>query len=91
VGGGDGGSEACGREASIWDLGGIRWKAAGAPRRRLNCSACARHLASAAPVAATAELKQLIACYFQVAKLANGVESGLISCYGCYAEDYDHA
>jgi hypothetical protein len=30
----------------------------------------ARHLASAAPVAATAELKQLIACYFQVAKFA---------------------
>jgi hypothetical protein len=34
--------EACGREASFWDLGGIRWKAAGAPRRRLYCSACAR-------------------------------------------------
>jgi hypothetical protein len=30
----------CGYEASIWDRGGIRWKAAGEPRRRLVCPHC---------------------------------------------------
>jgi len=34
--------ETCGGERSIWDLGGIRWKAAGSPRRRLKCPACNR-------------------------------------------------
>ena len=29
--------EDCGTERSIWDLGGIRWKAAGNPRRRFTC------------------------------------------------------
>jgi hypothetical protein len=32
--------EACGGERSVWDLGGIRWKAAGSPRRRLPCINC---------------------------------------------------
>jgi hypothetical protein len=32
--------ESCGSERSIWDHGGIRWKAAGNPRRRLMCSVC---------------------------------------------------
>jgi ribosomal protein S27E len=32
----------CGEERSIWDHGGIRWGAAGNPRRRLRCSRCAR-------------------------------------------------
>lgn len=30
----------CGHERSIWDLGGIRWKAAGNPRRLIKCPAC---------------------------------------------------
>jgi hypothetical protein len=34
--------EACGQARSIWDLGGIRWKAAGSPRRRIACLRCAR-------------------------------------------------
>jgi len=32
----------CGHERSIWDLGGIRWKAAGTPRRLLPCPRCNR-------------------------------------------------
>ena len=34
--------EACDLERSIWELGGIRWKAAGNPRRRLPCPQCER-------------------------------------------------
>ena len=34
--------ETCGTERSVWDLGGIRWKAAGNPRRRLECPSCDR-------------------------------------------------
>jgi hypothetical protein len=34
--------EACGHERSIWELGGIRWKAAGTPSRLLHCPACSR-------------------------------------------------
>jgi hypothetical protein len=30
----------CGLSRSIWDLGGIRWGAAGNPRRRLHCLKC---------------------------------------------------
>jgi hypothetical protein len=30
----------CGHARSIWDLGGIRWKAAGNPRRFLACAGC---------------------------------------------------
>ncbi len=30
----------CGHRRSIWDLGGIRWKAAGNPRRFLTCAGC---------------------------------------------------
>jgi hypothetical protein len=32
----------CGNERSIWELGGIRWKAGGSPRRRTACPRCAR-------------------------------------------------
>jgi hypothetical protein len=32
----------CGREKSVWDHGGIRWKAAGKPRTRMNCGRCSR-------------------------------------------------
>ncbi len=32
--------ETCGSERSVWDLGGIRWKAAGNPRRWLGCPSC---------------------------------------------------
>lgn len=32
----------CGLERSIWDLGGIRWKAAGNPRRRIHCPQCGK-------------------------------------------------
>lgn len=31
---------ACGHERSVWDLGGIRWKAASSPRWRLTCPSC---------------------------------------------------
>lgn len=34
--------EVCRHERSIWELGGIRWKAAGNPRRWLACPRCAR-------------------------------------------------
>lgn len=30
----------CGFEMSVWDSGGIRWKAAGNPRRLVRCSQC---------------------------------------------------
>ena len=30
----------CGHGTSIWDLGGIRWKAAGSPSRRIYCPKC---------------------------------------------------
>ena len=30
----------CGHGQSIWDLGGIRWKAAGHPSRRFYCPKC---------------------------------------------------
>lgn len=32
----------CGAETSIWDMGGIRWKAAGRPRRLGTCGTCGR-------------------------------------------------
>ncbi|MBI5801421.1 MAG: hypothetical protein HZA92_11980 [Verrucomicrobia bacterium] len=33
---------ACGHERSIWDLGGIRYKAAGNPRKLMKCPACGK-------------------------------------------------
>jgi hypothetical protein len=30
----------CGHARSIWDLGGLRYKAKGNPRRRMTCPAC---------------------------------------------------
>ena len=30
----------CGHARSIWDLGGVRWGAAGNPRRLLRCPKC---------------------------------------------------
>lgn len=30
----------CGHKRSIWELGGVRWKASGNPRRLLACPAC---------------------------------------------------
>ncbi len=30
----------CGYERSTWDMGGVRWKAAGNPRRYLRCPGC---------------------------------------------------
>jgi hypothetical protein len=32
----------CGHTRSIWELGGIRWKASGAPRRLLDCPQCGK-------------------------------------------------
>jgi transposase-like protein len=32
----------CGLERSIWEMGGIRWKAAGNPRRRVRCPQCGK-------------------------------------------------
>jgi hypothetical protein len=37
----------CGVETSIWDMGGIRWKAAGQPRRIGTCGACGREFLGA--------------------------------------------
>ena len=33
---------ACGHDRSIWDLGGIRYKAAGNPRKLMKCLACGK-------------------------------------------------
>ncbi len=30
----------CGCERSVWELGGIRWKASGQPRRYMRCPKC---------------------------------------------------
>jgi hypothetical protein len=30
----------CGHARSVWELGGIRWKAKGTPRRLMRCPAC---------------------------------------------------
>ena len=30
----------CGNERSMWEAGGIRWKAAGSPRRLMRCPQC---------------------------------------------------
>jgi len=32
----------CGHESNVWDMGGIRWKAAGSSRRLMRCTSCAR-------------------------------------------------
>ncbi|HKP54780.1 MAG TPA: phage terminase large subunit family protein [Chloroflexia bacterium] len=32
----------CGHERSVWEMGGIRWGAAGEPRRRLLCPQCGK-------------------------------------------------
>ena len=34
--------DACGLERSVWDVGGVRWKASGRPRRWMRCPQCAR-------------------------------------------------
>ena len=33
---------ACGHDRSIWDIGGIRYKAAGNPRTLMKCPACGK-------------------------------------------------
>ena len=33
-------SPSCGHERSVWELGGIRWKAAGTPKRYMKCPQC---------------------------------------------------
>ena len=32
----------CGHQRSVWDMGGIRWKACGNPRWFLKCPACGK-------------------------------------------------
>lgn len=32
----------CGHERSIWDMGGIRYKAAGKPRKLMRCPSCGK-------------------------------------------------
>jgi len=32
----------CGFERSVWDMGGIRWKAAGKPRQYMLCQSCGK-------------------------------------------------
>ena len=42
----------CGHARSAWDLGGIRWGAAGKPRRLLKCPSCGKwtwHVVSRKP------------------------------------------
>ena len=33
----------CGHKRDVWDLGGVRYGAAGQPRRRMHCPACGEH------------------------------------------------
>ena len=33
----------CGKATSIWDLGGLRYKAAGNPSRGMTCKACGKY------------------------------------------------
>lgn len=33
----------CGHERSFWEIGGIRWKAAGNPKKFLKCPKCGQH------------------------------------------------
>lgn len=35
---------ACGHSRSIWELGGIRYRAAGKPRRLMKCPACGKRI-----------------------------------------------
>jgi hypothetical protein len=45
----------CGHSRSVWEMGGIRWKAAGNPRRLLKCPSCGQmtwHVVSRKPVGA---------------------------------------
>ncbi|MBI1259541.1 MAG: hypothetical protein GC204_18900 [Chloroflexi bacterium] len=30
----------CGNEMSVWDVGGVRWKAAGNPKKVMRCRKC---------------------------------------------------
>lgn len=32
----------CGHVRSVWEIGGLRWKASGEPRKLLHCPACGR-------------------------------------------------
>ena len=32
----------CGHETSVWEMGGIRWKACGRPRRFGRCAKCGK-------------------------------------------------
>lgn len=32
----------CGTEQSIWELGGIRWKASGNPKKLMKCAKCGK-------------------------------------------------
>jgi hypothetical protein len=32
----------CGHDRSVWEMGGIRWRAGGNPRRMLACPKCGR-------------------------------------------------
>ncbi len=34
--------QVCGHEQSVWEAGGIRWKAKGNPTRRVACPQCGR-------------------------------------------------
>lgn len=34
------GCQVCGWERSVWEMGGIRWKAAGRPSRLMHCPRC---------------------------------------------------
>jgi hypothetical protein len=34
--------DACGFERSVWETGGVRWKAAGRPSRLMRCPQCSR-------------------------------------------------
>ncbi len=34
----------CGFERSVWEMGGVRWKAIGRPRRLMTCPQCRNYL-----------------------------------------------
>jgi hypothetical protein len=35
--------DVCDLERSIWEMGGVRWKAAGRPSRRVHCPQCGQN------------------------------------------------
>lgn len=49
----------CGHKRNLWDLGGIRWKAAGEPRQIHACPACSHRTLHIVRLKAAAEKREL--------------------------------